>query len=176
MKRLLRPLLIALVALSLYGCAAVGTQPPALIGAWKLVSIESVFLDGEITTEWMGPKPTGTLHYLPDGHMSLQFMSDPRPRFSEGSGGNRDTFEKEAVAAYNGYYAYWGRYQLNAETQEIRHHVTGSLRPSEVGRTLVRTVQIDGARLVITTPVSKRRGKDYRNRLTFERMDSRSAG
>lgn len=176
MKRLLRPLLIALVALSLYGCAAVGTQPPALIGAWKLVSIESVFLDGEITTEWMGPKPTGTLHYLPDGHMSLQFMSDPRPRFSEGSGGNRDTFEKEAVAAYNGYYAYWGRYQFNSETQEIRHHVAGSLRPSEVGRTLVRTVQIDGARLVITTPVSKRRGKEVRNRLTFERMDSRSAG
>ena len=44
-------------AWALTGCAVVTPQTGALVGSWKLVSIESVFLDGEITTEWMGPKP-----------------------------------------------------------------------------------------------------------------------
>lgn len=170
MKRFLASSIVALSMLMLLGCATVA--PPALpiVGSWKLVSIESVFADGEITTEWMGPHPTGTIQYLPDGNMSVQFMSDPRPRFSESAGASREAFEKEAAAAYNGYYAYWGTYQFNPSSGEIRHHVAGSLRPAEVGRTLIRTVQLEEGKLVITTPVSKRRGKDYRNRLTFERM------
>ena len=169
MKRRIASFFIALSALSFLGCAAVAPPTPDIVGSWKLVSIQSVFLDGEITTEWMGRNPTGTLAYLPDGHMSLQFMGDPRPRFSETPGASRETFEKEAAAAYNGYYAYWGTYRFSPENQEIRHTIIGSLRPSEVGRTLVRTVQLEQGRLVITTPVSKRRGKDYRNKLTFER-------
>lgn len=169
MNRFIARLLIMFASLSLFGCAAVAPSPPTIIGSWKLVSIESVFLDGEITTEWMGANPTGQIQYFQDGNMSVQFMSDPRPRFTEPRVASHESFEKEAAAAYNGYYAYWGKYEFNASTQEVRHHIAGSLRPSEVGRTLVRTAQIQDNKLIITTPVFKRRGKDCRNRITFLR-------
>jgi len=67
-------------------CFAQGGGSPvvsrsALIGTWKLVSVETLRPSGEISHEWMGRNPTGLIIYDPTGHMSVQFMRDPRPTF-----------------------------------------------------------------------------------------------
>ena len=81
--------LIVLTAVALSGPA--GSQAPsslsnsdraALIGTWRLVSLETIRPNGEALTEWMGRRPTGLIAYLPSGYVSVQFMRDPRPIFA----------------------------------------------------------------------------------------------
>jgi len=52
--------------------------PPAIVGTWLLESIVDMLEDGTLT-HWMGERPTGAIIYSASGHMSVQFMRDPRP-------------------------------------------------------------------------------------------------
>ena len=49
-----------------------------------------------------------------------------------------------------GYYAYFGRYQVSAAGDSITHFVETSLRPTEVGVTYRRAIQLVGNRLLIS--------------------------
>jgi hypothetical protein len=53
----------------------------------------------------------------------------------------------------------------------VIHHVKGSLWPHEVGQDLKRFVKISENRLIITTPPIQRGGKEWFNRITFERVE-----
>src|SRR6266702_826936 len=50
-----------------------------LIGAWQLISVETIGARGEITYPFYGRKPQGLLIYDPSGWMSIQIVSDPKP-------------------------------------------------------------------------------------------------
>ncbi|HEY1265940.1 MAG TPA: lipocalin-like domain-containing protein [Candidatus Binatia bacterium] len=139
------------------------TEPPpqnvaaestnGILGAWKLLSIEDRKADGEIIY-WMGRKPNGLIIYDASGYMSVQFMRDPRPVFTTPY--SRATPE-EVRKAYEGYFAYFGTYEVNAEKRLITHHLHGSLRPAEVGIAYDRNFKIEGDRLILTMTVP---GKD----------------
>lgn len=49
-----------------------------------------------------------------------------------------------------GYYAYFGRYQVSAAGDSVTHFVETSLRPTEVGITYRRVIRIAGDRLFIS--------------------------
>jgi hypothetical protein len=135
----------------------------AVIGAWKLISVERVQADGKVLglDEWMGKKPTGLIIYDAMGYMSVQFIRDPRPTLPLSLEGKAD--------AYDGYYAYFGTYKINetegTEGKEgvILHHLQGSLRPEEIGNNYPRMFKISGNRIMLTTPTLRR--------LTFERVE-----
>lgn len=108
-----------------------------LVGTWQLRSV----IDPPGTTQpWMGRKPQGVLTYTPDGWVVVQIRRDP-PASMQGT--PRDSVPcVEALDALRGYYAYWGRYEIDADAKVIQQHVEGSLIPGEVGVTYVRPYEI----------------------------------
>lgn len=140
----------------------------ALFGTWQIVSVETVRPNGDSLTEWMGQRPTGWIMYNDAGQMSVQLMRDPRPRFTVP--GYRNAPMPEKAAALDGYYAYFGTYEVNVEAGTITHNVVGSLRPHEVGQKLTRQVTLERGRLTLTTPLFDQEGEKRFNRLIWERL------
>ena len=105
-----------------------------LVGVWKLVALRSVRPSGEVTTGWLGPNPGGHLIYHEQGHMAVQLVRDP------------------PAAAFEGYYAYFGRFEVDEAKGLLRHVVLGSLWPAEVGHTFEHRFEVVGDRLVLEGP------------------------
>ncbi len=158
---------VASICFAQGGSAAVVSRN-TLIGTWRLVSVETLRPGGEISHEWMGRNPAGLIIYDPTGHMSVQIMRDPRPTFEAGR--NRPEAPEEFKAAYQGYYAYFGTYEVNEADGMILHRVRASLWPREVGIEYRRHVVLTGDRLVLTTPPFQAAGEQRRNQLTWERV------
>lgn len=167
--------LTVLTAVALSGPA--GSQTPsslpnldraALIGTWRLVSIVTIRPNGEAITEWMGSQPTGMIAYLPSGYMSVQFMRDPRPRFAGTTWAGATATEK--LAAIDGYYAYFGAYEIDVASRTVTHIVHASLRPNEVGLRYQRRFELAGDRLTLTSHTFQEAGEARFNRLVFERI------
>jgi len=102
-------------------------QKPArerLIGAWRLVHIESPGPDKKSVDL---PQPIGMLIYTRDGHMSVQLMY---PKLA-------NVPSNEYVQ--DGYEASFGSYEVNEATHTLTHHVQGSnTRDLIVGKDLPR--------------------------------------
>lgn len=135
--------------------------PPAIVGTWLLESIVDALEDGTYS-HWMGERPAGAIIYTASGHMSVQFMRDPRPTIPEAASRDGDAAklagadpfaELDAAALRDllrGYYAYFGRYEVSPAGDAITHFVETSLRPGEVGIEYRRAIRIEGDRLYIS--------------------------
>jgi hypothetical protein len=167
-------------ALILIGSA--NAEPPKsdtsdLIGAWQLVSVETISPRGEITYPFYGRKPQGLLIYDPSGWMSIQIVSDPKPMVPKDD--TRDGFIKsptaERAAAADGYYAYLGTFTIDAKESLVTHHIKESLYPAERGETVVRHYTIADGHLILIARF-REMGEEHQRRLTWERAprDSRS--
>jgi Lipocalin-like domain len=101
-----------------------------LIGAWHLVHIDALGLDGKSMEI---PQPSGVLIYTRDGHMSVQLM-----------------YPTSAIAisneyVLNGYEASFGSYDLDEAKHMLTHHVQGSVtRDLLVGKDLPRVYEFTG--------------------------------
>jgi Lipocalin-like domain len=165
-----------LVVFTLVSCSqtASGIRPetagaPQIVGTWRIVSIDTSTATGEPRKKWMGEKPDGVLMYDGNGSMSVQLVKDPRPRFAEGNHEKATTEEK--VGAFDGYYAYFGRYEIDAASSTVTHFVRGSLlADEEVGVTYKRRFRLDGDRLELTTAPFAEGGEQRVNRLVWERV------
>lgn len=134
---------------------------PGIVGTWLLESLVDSLANGTLAY-WMGPRPTGAIIYSASGHMSVQFMRDPRPTLpGAGAAGadatrlaGNDPFvglgSTELREVVTGYYAYFGRYEVSAAGDSITHYVSTSLRPTEVGVTYRRAIRMAGGRLFIS--------------------------
>lgn len=74
----------------------------------------------------------GTIIYAAEGYMSAQIMQQDRAALRGDSiyGGS----DQEVCKAARGYFAYAGRYELDAATATIWHYVEVSLFPNWVGQ------------------------------------------
>jgi hypothetical protein len=54
-----------------------------IVGTWLLESLVDSLANGAVAY-WMGTRPTGAIIYAASGHMSVQFMRDPRPTLPGG--------------------------------------------------------------------------------------------
>jgi hypothetical protein len=134
---------------------------PAIIGAWLLESIVDALEDGTYS-HWMGERPKGAIIYSASGHMSVQFMRDPRPTIPEAKPREGDAAKLAGADPFaaleadslrdlvRGYYAYFGRYEVAPGGDAITHFVETSLRPEEVGVEYRRAIRIEGDRLYIS--------------------------
>ena len=105
-----------------------------LVGAWRLVKIESPGTDGETPHD---AQPTGMLIYTKDGHMSVQLMYPGK------------TISNEYVE--QGYEASFGSYDVDESRHLVTHHVQGSVtRDRLVGKDLPRRFEFtsDGHLLI----------------------------
>jgi hypothetical protein len=113
-------------------------QREALIGAWRLVSLEEPGPDGILKEA----DSTGLLVFTRDGRMSVQVMyRDPQPQAAAGP----------VRYAQGGYEASFGRYEMDERANTFSYRVEGALVRSLVGKYLPRTFALSRGRLVITS-------------------------
>ena len=136
-------------------------------GLWKLVSFDSTGPDGS-PLSLFGPDPIGTIMYDAQGHMAVQIMQRARPLFAQADW-RAGTLE-ETKAAFDGYLAYFGRYEVNEAEGCVIHHMEGSLFPNWVGGDLKRFYVLSGNRLVLKTPPTLFGGVAGTSTLTWERV------
>src|SRR5579859_3668100 len=160
---------LALPATSL----AQGNDGPAgrLVGAWHLVSIETIRPNGEVIYPFYGKHPEGLLIYDRSGWMSVQIVSDPKPMTPMTD--SREKFltapEAEKVSAIDGYYAYFGTWTIDPTGNSVTHHIRQSLYPGERGEDGTRTLSLQGDRLTLVAK-SHEMGEDHQRKLTWERI------
>jgi Lipocalin-like domain len=152
-----------------------GSVADGLVGAWRLVSIETIRPNGEAIYPFYGRHPEGLLIYDRSGWMSVQIVSDPKPTVPLDS--SREGFlaapPAEKVAAVNGYYAYFGTWTVDPSASTVTHRIQQSLYPAERGEEGVRHLILQGNRLTLTAKAHEM-GEDHERRLVWERISPSS--
>lgn len=136
-----------------------------LIGTWKLVSAVREETPSGTKTDLFGAKPQGILNYSPEGRMIAIIAHGDRKAPATA---NKATPE-EARALYGSMLSYAGPYTIEGDV--VTHHVDISWNESFTGSKQKRHFQLDGNRLVLSTPQSTDpiEGKMSVRRMTWER-------
>lgn len=143
-----------------------GTAGTSVVGTWRLVSFKAQASDGSVR-ELYGPAPLGQLIYDDSGHMSVHLLKPGLPKCDTLD--RRKCPEQAARLAFDNYFGYWGKYELNAAAGTITHHIEGASVPDWVNSSQERHFQLDGNRLILTTPNAKIAGRDSVQTLVWER-------
>lgn len=126
-----------------------GQDPKTFQRWWHLKSMEIRTPFGEMKP--FGDAPRGALVYLPEGRMFVQMANSERPKFpSETAYGWSD---EEARQAFDSVSAYYGRYEVDWEKQEVRHFVEVASIPNWTGTTQVRAFTLRDGQLELSNPV-----------------------
>lgn len=147
--------------------------PPGnpLVGAWRLVGIETVRANGAIIYPYYGKHPEGLIVYDASGWMSVQIASDPKPVLPKGN--TRDEFLKappsQKARAADGYYAHYGPYTVDMAKSTVTHHVRDALLPGERGQDFLRQYSIDNGRLTLLAHVHEM-GEEHVRRLVWQKI------
>jgi hypothetical protein len=110
--------------------------------------------------------------------MAVQFMRDPRATFAAGRVWGRDNQQllptataAEIRAAYTGYYAYFGTYDVDQGARTVTHHITSSLRSHEVGLDNVRSFELSGNQLRLRLTVVSDDGEQRQRLIAWRRAE-----
>ena len=139
-----------------------------ILGPWKLISMAATSHEGEVNYPF-GQTPSGMIMYDSSGYMSYTAMRPGRPKFVSGdlAGGTPE----EIKAAFDGFDAYCGTYELILEEGVVTHHIETSRFPNWEGSDQVRFFQLSGNRLIIDTPPIPFRGTKWVIHVVFERPE-----
>lgn len=138
----------------------------SFVGVWDVVSFEMHLPDGKVIHPF-GERPVGRVIYSAAGHMAVQLMRGDRPPFA--SDDLRDGDPEEIQAAFKGYVAYYGPYEVHESERKVIHHVEASLFPNWIGGELVRFYELSDDLLTLTTPPVKYGGGDTTSILVWKR-------
>jgi len=154
--------LLLLILLNAAPCYSQAPQPirtphstrQALIGAWRLVSIQILGPRGAMMDPFYNADSTGLLIYDASGWMSVQIVGQQRPAMQASS--SRPTHDTAAdaqlkAAVLDTYYAYFGTWEYDEASSTVTHHIQSSLIPGETGMSYSQIITLDGANLVFTT-------------------------
>lgn len=117
-----------------------------ILGCWKLVSYEFRSADGQIFPQW-GRDPIGLAIIDKSGYMSVQIMRRDRPLLA-----GKSSTPEEIKAAFQGYTAYFGPYQVNEKEGTFSTRVEGAVIPDWVGGEQFRYAEVSETQLVFRTP------------------------
>jgi hypothetical protein len=142
----------------------------AFVGTWQLTAYEERLDDGTVIYP-LGKDAIGRIIYDEYGHFAAQLMKLGRPSFA--SGGVYGGTVEETEAAYTGYLAYFGSYEVDDDHHNMLHHVEASLFPNWVGVTQVRAYEFQGeSEMSLTTPPLDVAGKTGVSVLAWKRAES----
>jgi Lipocalin-like domain len=112
-----------------------------LIGTWELVATVEHMKDGSSRPyQEVGPKGKGYLIYTADGHMCAAGMNPDRPAQKNA---DKPT-DSEKLRAFEGYFSYCGRFQVDTTSQIIYHYPEVALDPNLVGTKQKRPYKFEG--------------------------------
>jgi hypothetical protein len=166
---MVRPMLVAALLLASSGEATRvqdAVLPKALVGWWRLVSYEDRTVGGVAVYPY-GRSPAGLLVYDSTGHMAIQIMKQPPPEVAS------DDWDKftvgEKVALYDGYVAYFGRYELDPTRGVVIHLPEADLSRLYIGRREERHFDLVGDRLVLSEQWTQS-GREWSGVRVFARL------
>ena len=137
----------------------------ALVGTWKLLSFTNTTEKGDVKF-LMGQKPTGFITYTADGRMSVVITAEARRPLSIND--RISAPAEERAEAFATLIAYAGRYTFTGD--KVTHHVEASGMPNQVGSDLVRSVKLEGDRLILRTAPALQAGAQITTDLVWERI------
>lgn len=137
-----------------------------IIGVWQLQSCEGRSAEGDSFLPY-GERPIGKLIYTTDGHLAVTLMDSTRSPFA--SEDLSHATSEEIVAAFTTFDSYCGRWHLDPETGRIDHMIEGGRVPNWVGKTHVRTCQVHGSVLTLSTEEFSMGGKIWRVHVRWTR-------
>jgi hypothetical protein len=146
-------LLVVLLAVSLLGQAqttGASSDQQRFVGTWRLVSYIGEQVPSGARSDVMGPKPSGYINYGADGRMMVIIVASDRKK----PAGAVATPE-EAQALLKSLLAYAGTYTVDGAAKTVTHHIEVSWDESRSGESHLRTYQLDGDRLMLTTQPSR---------------------
>jgi len=92
---------------------------------------------------------TGFIVYHESGNMAVQVMpGHPRKPFKDQDAPTAE----EAAAAFHGYLAYFGTWDVDPEARTVIHHRKGSLNPSTI-KPVIRRFEIEGPDRITLNPL-----------------------
>jgi lipocalin-like protein len=116
-------------------------SPRDLAGSWKLVSIKTEIADTKEIVDIFGPDPLGYGVFTVDGRWIVIITA---------SGLSEPDNDQQRATTYDALGAYSGRYMLTGNQLTIKVDVASN--PGVIGREQIRFAELDGDRLVLTTP------------------------
>jgi hypothetical protein len=147
----------------------------AIVGVWRLVSIDYSGPNGALADPVFGPNPQGIIIYEQSGWMSVQIVTANRPVMTRPatrtSGVVTADDARLAAGAFDTYYAYFGTWDYNADMAIITHHLQSSLLPYETGLDYRREATIDGVHLTLIGR-SQERGEERRRTIVWARVSA----
>ena len=153
--------------LVLGGCKAVRADDAAkLVGSWTLVSYEDREAGGTPVYPY-GKAASGLLVYDATGHMAVQIMKTPPPDVASDDWDRFTTQEK--VALFDGYVAYFGRFEVDSTRKVVTHLPSADLSRLYVGKREERHYQLTADRLVLSETWLQS-GKQWSGVRVFERL------
>ena len=107
--------------------AALALTPESrFVGTWRLVSTEAMAADGtKGPIALLGGRGRAYLIYTPDRHVCAILMNPQRALWSSSM-----PSANEAKLALEGFYAYCGTFEVNAEDGYVTHHLEIASTPS----------------------------------------------
>ncbi len=117
-----------------------------LIGTWKIVSSEQTLKNGKKNFDSvLGPRGKAFLIYSADGHMCAALMNPDRPAWKN----NAKPTDAEKLSAFDGFYAYCGRYEIDAEKHILVHLPEVASGPDYVGTRQIRPYRFEGTHMIL---------------------------
>jgi hypothetical protein len=142
-------------------------QSVSVVGTWNLISAKAQNPNDDVMPLY-GEDPSGMLMYDAKGYMFAVFMRPVRSRFVSGDplGGTSE----EIKEAFEGFDAYCGTYEVNAEKRTVTHHVKDSRFPNWEGTDQLRYFEFSGTRLILKTAPIPALGTEWIVSLIWEQM------
>jgi Lipocalin-like domain len=137
-----------------------------LIGTWRLLSRIDRDPSGNLVDEpTLGSDPLALLFFDGAGNFAAQFMKRDR---SVAVAAPVVTAQNNTTAI-GGYDAYFGRYEMDQTSGDVRTRLVGALSPGHVGATMLRNMKVEDGKLVIRLTTTAADGTPVNRTLTWER-------
>lgn len=136
--------LVALMMVTSFSLCSAQSDKERIIGTWRLISIE----DTSPNPAFPDLNPKGYITYDSTGHMAMQMIRrSDIPKFKSNDLAKATC--EEMTAAFLGYGAYYGTYEVNEKDGIIIHMVEGNLFPNNIGAENIRYYEISGDRITL---------------------------
>jgi len=117
-----------------------------LIGAWALLECAEIMQDGSKRLPY-GEGALGQVIYTADGRVTAQLVRAGRTAFP--SDDYREAPVELTVAAFQDYFGYFGRYEVDAHAGTVTHFIEGASIPNLESTAQARAFRLEGDRLVL---------------------------
>lgn len=139
---------LALLAPALAGDdSATSPTQLQLVGTWKLVAMTSQDEATGAQRDVWGHAPLGFLSYTAGGRMSAVLAAADRKIAAPSAG---QSSVEEQARLFRDSFGYAGRYTQDGD--RVIHHVEVASDPTWIGQDQVRTLRLEGQRLIVSAP------------------------